>query len=353
MRHPSSRRGFTLIELLVVIAIIGVLIALLLPAVQSAREAARRAQCTNNLKQIALACHNYESTNGCFPPAGIFPSPLDSWGWCPAWTMAMLQYVEQGSMWNAYNVGAVYPNGSGSALYSKNTTIFNTQIATFLCPSDAKMRNVSVCNYVGNFGGPYAMGGYSGMITPTAPSWPETAAPGNTARIVTIASALDGTSNTAMISEVLTGHNNPGSVRSGDSNANNWKRVHFNTNLQSRTQGAAGAMAIVNACRSLPPTAVGLGGARGDWFLMYPAYVNYGVYNHTMPPNTRACSNAHISDWGQDVWGAAPPTSNHSGGVNMAMGDGSVRFIKDSVGLQAWWALGTRAGGETISSDAY
>src|SRR5881227_3751495 len=112
------RHGFTLIELLVVIAIIAVLIALLLPAVQAAREAARRAQCTNNLKQLGLASHNYLSANDSLPPAMLVPSPVDNWGWSPSGLLSILQYLEQGNMWNAYNVGAVQPNAAGSQLYN-------------------------------------------------------------------------------------------------------------------------------------------------------------------------------------------------------------------------------------------
>src|SRR5260370_11983016 len=98
MRHTGSR-GFTLIELLVVIAIIAVVIALLLPAVQAAGEAARRSQCVNNLKQIGLAMHNYESTNGSFAPSCMYPSPQDSWGWGPSGHMSLLQYLEGGTLW--------------------------------------------------------------------------------------------------------------------------------------------------------------------------------------------------------------------------------------------------------------
>ena len=349
MRH-SKVRGFTLIELLVVIAIIAVLIALLLPAVQAAREAARRAQCINNLKQLGLASHNYLSTNGALPPAMLVPSPVDNWGWSPSGLLSILQYLEQGALWNAYNVGAVQPNSTGNTLYAKNTTIFNTQIATMLCPSDAKMRGVTISNYVGNLGGPFQMGGYTGTFIPTA-DW--NLKNDNQANTLTIAGVTDGTSNTALWSEVLSGHSNPTSVMAGDSNPNNWKRVHFETGLNNTQANAAGALALISACKSMPPTTAGVAGARGDWFQAYPYYINYAVYNHTAPPNTRACSNSPWNTWGQDVYGAAPPTSHHSGGVNICMSDGSVKFVKDTVNLQTWWALGTRNGGEVISSDGF
>jgi type II secretory pathway pseudopilin PulG len=167
-----------LIELLVVIAIIAVLIALLFPAVQAAREAARRSQCINNLKQIGLAMHNYESSNSAFAPSCLYPSPLDSWGWGPSGHLSLLQYIERGNLWNAYNVDAVQCNGSGCSLYNMNTTVFNTQLGTFTCPTDAKRRTVSTCNYVGNVGGPYHISGYSGTFVPTANSWPEYNSPG-------------------------------------------------------------------------------------------------------------------------------------------------------------------------------
>ncbi|RUL87580.1 DUF1559 family PulG-like putative transporter [Tautonia sociabilis] len=349
MRRTSSR-GFTLIELLVVIAIIGVLIALLLPAVQSAREAARRSQCTNNLKQMGLASLNYESTYGCLPPAMLVPSPVDNWGWSPSGLLSLLPFLEQGQMWAAYNVGAVQPNSQGNTLFNMNTTLFNTQVATLLCPSDGPMRQVTLSNYVGNYGGPFCMGGYTGTYIPTKDwNW----GTGYMSGTLKLSNVKDGTSNTALWSEVLSGHTSPTTVRAGDSNPENWKRVHFETGLGNTQSGPDAAMAIVNACKSLDPTKTGVAGARGDWFQAYPYYVNYGVYNHTASPNTRACSNAPWNTWGQDVYGTAPPTSGHPGGVNVCLTDGSVRFVKDTVNLQAWWAIGTRAGGEVVSSDQY
>ena len=347
--RSRSTRGFTLIELLVVIAIIAVLIALLLPAVQSAREAARRAQCTNNLKQFGLAMHNYESAYGTFVPSVMYPSPLDNWGWGPSGHLSLLQFIEQGVLFNAYNVGAVACNSGGCNLYAMNTTVFNTQVGTFLCPSDAPERTTTLCSYVGNVGGPHQLLPFSGTYTPT----PNTDYPGSV--VMKIASITDGTSNTALFSEVLTGVNNAAAVTAGSGVRS--KRVHFNApGMSNFAATAAAVVAEVAACQSVPVTTEGWGGARGDWFLSFPWYINYAVYNHMGTPNTRTCVTSSIwsgNTWGVDYYGSAPPSSNHPGGVNMTMADGSVRFIKDSVNRTAWWAIGTRNGGEVLSSDQY
>src|SRR5262245_46519304 len=357
--RQRSPRGFTLIELLVVIAIIAVLIALLLPAVQSAREAARRAQCVNNLKQIGLAVHNYESANGCFPPSSIYPSPLDSWGWAPSGHLAILQYIEQGVMFNAYNAGAVHPNASGSQLYNMNTTVFNTQIASFLCPSDALMVRVSQSSYVGNAAGLFPVSGYSGTFVPTAASWPEgTPSPGATTSTLKIAGIIDGTSNTALFSEKLTQHARVSTIQAGSSSPNDVRRVWFRTTDMGRTassQTVAAVQAMLGRCKSLPATTVATGSASESpgWFRSYPAYANYGVYHHTGTPNSRNCGANYIADWGQDFWGTSNASSIHPGGVNVCFSDGSVRFVKDTVNQQTWWAVGSRAGSEVISADAY
>jgi prepilin-type processing-associated H-X9-DG protein len=342
-----------LIELLVVIAIIAVLIALLLPAVQAAREAARRSQCVNNLKQMSLAMLNYESSGGCFAPMVVYPSPLDSWGWGPSGHLSLLQYMEQAPLWNSYNVGAVQCNSAGCGLYNMNTTVFNTQVPSFLCPSDGPMRTVSMANYVGNLGGPFQLSGYSGTFVPTPNrDFNGMTATGLNALTVKISSILDGTSNTALFSEVLTGYPNASAITAGQNNANLWKRVHFQTPVSNTAATTAGVMAVISGCKNLPLTTQGMGGVRGDWFYAYPYYNNYAVYNHMGPPNSRSCETGLAWDsWGADVWGPSAPTSNHPGGVNVSMSDGSVRFVKDTVGLPSWWALGTRSGAEVISAD--
>ena len=343
-----SSRGFTLIELLVVIAIIAVLIALLLPAVQSAREAARRVQCVNNLKQFGLSMHNYESTYGSFIPSVMYPSPLDSYGWGPSGLLSLLQFVEQGTLFNAYNVGAVACNQAGCDLFAMNTTVFNTQVAVFLCPSDAPERNSTLCNYVGNVGGPHQLSRYSGTYIPT----PNKSFIGSSP--VNIASIVDGTSNTAMFSEVLTGLKSYSSTTPGS--GTRAKQVHFNASAMTNYAATPEAVnAEIGLCQSLPSSTTASGASRGNWYQAYPWFINYGVYNHMNTPNAISCSTNGIGTitWGIDYFGIAPPTSNHPGGVNMAMSDGSVRFVKNTINRTSWWAIGTRAGWEAVSASDF
>ncbi|MBX6316629.1 MAG: DUF1559 domain-containing protein, partial [Isosphaeraceae bacterium] len=232
MSHHRPRRGFTLIELLVVIAIIGVLIALLLPAVQAAREAARRAQCVNNLKQLGIAMHNYHDVNGTFPPG----RKGCCWG---TWNIFILPFIEQTAAfnaWNSYGNNVSGPDGTHRYFGVVNRTVANMAISTLLCPSDsgtnssnpvtATMGNVKYeCrfrNYVVNMGNTnigqmnfpaasstpqiiflgapfYDMGSPNIDIPP-----PSTYYPGrNTRNLVGVAAITDGTSNTLMLSEVI------------------------------------------------------------------------------------------------------------------------------------------------------
>ncbi len=349
MRHRTAR-GFTLIELLVVIAIIAVLIALLLPAVQAAREAARRSQCTNNLKQIGLAFHNYESTYGSFPPAVMYPPPTDNWGWGPSGHLSLLPFIEQTALWNAYNTsGGVQCNGSGCGLYQMNTTVFNTQINSWMCPSDAPLKTVSMSSYVGNMGGPYAMTGFSGTYIPSAGV--SGSYPGTPPTVVKLASIVDGTSNTALFSETATGHSNASSVTAGSNNPNNWKRVGFPTSGAAGNT-AASALSVISACNALAPTTAGEDIGKGNWFYGYPGYINYAMYNHLGAPNSRDCASSSGNSYSIDLYGSAPPSSFHPGGVNMTFSDGSVKFIKDTINQMSWWAIGTRNGAEVVSSDS-
>jgi prepilin-type N-terminal cleavage/methylation domain-containing protein/prepilin-type processing-associated H-X9-DG protein len=356
MRH---RRGFTLIELLVVIAIIAVLIALLLPAVQAAREAARRAQCVNNLKQLGLAAHNYLSSQNCFPPECTTNQFNLTASWSVSWTDSILPQIEQTALFNSFNFSLTSTDQS-------NTTAGYTLISTLICPSEnLTARPASPwapLNYAGNIGGPGSISMWSGVIVPnTNPNWYNNS---NNTGAVGTQSITDGTSNTAMWSEHLIGLNDPGTgqgnlVPRSDPRA---IRAMFNTGValtpDNATTGATEAQTFALACSSIPGSTVSLGtrNVGTAWVMAVNINIPNNGYSHVNAPNTPRCS---YTGSGSDnlywcgMMCSAAPTSNHSGGVNVCFADGSVKFIKNSVNLQTWWALGSRNLGEVVSSDSY
>ena len=360
MRVPTERyrSGFTLIELLVVIAIIAVLIALLLPAVQAAREAARRAQCVNNLKQLGLAIHNYHSTNNCLPPEDMFlgPGPVTGWGWNASWAVVLLPNLEQTPLWNSYNF-------SQSADSPLNTTVTYNGVGAFLCPSESiKQRPAppwAPTNYVSNHGGPGVIRDWSGTIVQFFTSNPGAwwGADSNLG-IFGFESVTDGTSNTALFSEKLLGTQSP--ITASGPLA---RRGIYVVNITYDGQNASpndvtGATSAVQVCKGVPGTQA----ARGEswlngfsWALGYPWHTMVNSYTHYNTPNGLNCMNntdLNTQGWG-GLAGMSTASSNHPGGVNVCMTDGSVKFIKDSVSVTTWWAIGTRNGGEAISADAF
>jgi prepilin-type N-terminal cleavage/methylation domain-containing protein/prepilin-type processing-associated H-X9-DG protein len=320
------RRGFTLIELLVVIAIIGVLIALLLPAVQAAREAARRSQCTNNLKQLGLAVAMYEGTYRVFPPSSQGPVYQFS-------ALArLLPYLELSASFAALNFDLGLKADGNAPIRPENTTATRTSVATFLCPSDGDNRTVfdldqRPFNYLGSAGtGPDD----GSMIPPRADGVIFISA------LIPYAEVRDGLSQTAVMSESPVGN--------GDSLAAD---AIGSPLVQYRNLGDA-------VPPVLRPTPANCGaGSTYPW----SGNRNYGwatgrsdgpIYNHVLRPNDPQpdCIHAHIR-----AWKAA--RSHHPGGVNVLFGDGRVAFIKDSIALETWRALGTRRGGEAISQSDY
>ncbi len=356
------RKGFTLIELLVVIAIIAVLIALLLPAVQAAREAARRAQCVNNLKQLGLSVHNYISTNNCLPPllSGFnnisgAPNAPPSGIWPLGWAVALLPYMEQQQLFAAAN----YTYGASNA---QNTTLSFTKINALICPSESQTTgpwvSTSWSNYAANFGGPASISAWSGPFVPMNNGGTGTSGGytnGNTGT-VGIQSIQDGTSNTCMMSEKLIGITTPsaGGVYPGSINA---RRVMFPVGLTVTVDAgsAAQALAFMQACQNVSGSVTSTGSnawSGAVWSGSHTGTLRFNAYDHVNIPNGLSCQDAGAQTPGDNT-DALTANSNHSGGVNSLMADGSVRFIKSTINYVTWWALGTRSGGEVISSDAY
>jgi prepilin-type N-terminal cleavage/methylation domain-containing protein/prepilin-type processing-associated H-X9-DG protein len=364
-------RAFTLIELLVVIAIIAVLIALLLPAVQAAREAARRAQCVNNLKQLGLSVHNYLSSQNCFPVllgswnvGGVAgPNTSNPEGpWPLGWAVGILSYMEQTQMYNSANY-------SFGAQDGPNTTITYSKVATFICPSESLTSGPwpgvpnGYMNYAANFGGPASMTAWNGMVVPmngnastncqcySINNTHSNFAPFGTQGVT------DGTSNTAVFSEKLIGIQNPATGIITPSNIYG-KRVIFNSGAPAMTpdsMNGAQAQTYVQMCRAVPGTSIAVGTnywSGACWDGSHAGTLRFNSYNHINTPNGLTCTFGAGEDPGQ-LLTAITAQSNHSGGVNVCFGDGSVKFIKDSIGVQIWWALGSRNLGEVISSDAY
>ena len=365
----TARRGFTLIELLVVIAIIAVLIALLLPAVQAAREAARRAQCTNNLKQIGLGIANYMDINGTTPLhefryGGDGSGPGTSG--CLSWYVGLLPFVEQSTMYNAMNSTYSTEWGDVANKAGPSYTAYYSTIATFLCPSDG-VRNNNVPG-VGNFSYVANTGHPRNLILPGdsaigSGAWPQSTGIMSMAKMysgvvfcssasdptanstVTLASITDGTSNTSAVSESLV---NDGLGKSPD------PRRNLNYTNSGTDKADAQVMTVIQGAQAP--------GALQNWQAWsYYKGLTWGytdswerhVYSHVFPPNAPAVSTYNTNTFRCSEGDSyMNPTGNHPGGVNIAFMDGSVHFIKNTVSLPTWWALGTRNRGEIISSDA-
>jgi prepilin-type N-terminal cleavage/methylation domain-containing protein/prepilin-type processing-associated H-X9-DG protein len=343
-----THRGFTLIELLVVIAIIAVLISLLLPAVQSAREAARRIQCVNNLKQIALATHNYHDTWGSFP-AGESPGAI-----CP--NGVILPFLEQSGAYNALNFSAAgCCAGRWLDCAPETWTAGQTMSAAFICPSQFDTYRASTDpNDPGSYAPGYFRSSYawnSGTWWPRTKSWdgifgrtimddPDVDPPLGWTRI---ASVTDGLSGTLMVAEVAPGPILTSAPRTRVSDCYDVTGVTVTTPY---LQAAAACNAISWQTGPIPWS--GTWRNKGYTWLEGSMWRNW--FNTIRTPNQTCCTPELQSSW----WYIMKPASSyHPGGINAALADGSVRFFKESVALNVWMALGTRAGGEVVSSDAY
>lgn len=329
-----KRHAFTLIELLVVIAIIAVLISLLLPAVQSAREAARRSQCINNLKQIGIGMHNYIDVHDALPLGRTLQAgtvrPFSQFA-------RILGQMEQNQTFNTLN----FQYGSFDA---PNLTAAGVVVQTYLCPSDSAS-NVPVgliapgrpnagISYRANEGTSVAMwfgaddtaNVNNGKVTPPNGLF-------YSSQLIRLAMITDGTSNTAATSEHLLGDFDQ---TIATDNSDTFRPGTFPNNADE-----AYAQCRSMDYRNLSFQGVSVVGA--PWTYGYHSTTSYW---HSMPPNTRSCMFPPSRI-------ATTAGSRHPGGVNVGMADGSVRFIKSTVDVNTWRALGTRNGGEVISADSY
>jgi prepilin-type N-terminal cleavage/methylation domain-containing protein/prepilin-type processing-associated H-X9-DG protein len=341
-RRETDRRGFTLVELLVVIAIIGVLVALLLPAVQAAREAARRSQCANHLKQWALGCHNYHSTYEAFPHGRLDPA-VGGYRW--SMQASVLPYIEQGNVYTIID----YTNPASI----NDPRVTNVKIPVCYCPSDSdRMTNAAdPGNAVGHGRTSYRGNGgndsgwiLSGAVINIAASPEQNNGIFVTNRIVRMADILDGTSNTALLSEAIMGD--------GDQTRVSLLGDYFQIPYGPADPTPADRIAIYNECRNLVPTT-----STPQWSYSgrYWYVGNYAVsrYNHIMPPNGKscACSGPGALNVRMNYKGTATTASSrHPGGVQVALADGSVRFVPQTIDINTWWALGSRDGAEVLGN---
>ncbi len=369
-RINRAQRGFTLIELLVVIAIIGVLIALLLPAVQAAREAARRAQCTNNLKQLALAGANYESTFQTLPPGSLAcrnrSNPGDvrqTWGNWSAQSL-LLSYLEQNNVYDASNFDIC--NRDNAAGQAENQTAVSTRVATFLCPSSPLPQGTDGGlprpgnNYFASVGPNLA---FRGRIRGDITDLPRGMFMNHDTG-VTFAETKDGLSNTIVFAEWRTGDYNS-SIISIPEDVINLRQPPPNTGWNNWTPvlntpaGFADFQTWLNQCAGAALTSTeGAENWRTNMSYLGSSW-HQGMFGWSLGntllapnpqfPNCRTCS--WDGDW--DCEGMYGMSSFHPAGGNVAFADGSVHFLKQSTDLAVVWALGTRAGREVLSADQY
>lgn len=348
LRAKPQRCGFTLIELLVVIAIIAILIALLLPAVQQAREAARRTQCRNNLKQFGLAMHNYENSQRCFQRANYSSVTTSTTGWQGfAGHVMLLPYMDQAPLYNRIDFTQAFWGGS-------NATAKATVISAFLCPSDFGWKSGTYGNdgTTGGGGNNYSVSGGPSLLMLGVTGGPVGGTPGtpigvgdqigvcNLFRNIRIADITDGTSNTIAVSETITGDGNGSIFTLGDVIRGADIPSGFPNTFANQTQLSA----YHNVCVGAVATHYGITGK--NWINGMPGQTFFCTLNPPNSPNYDCMECAGCS-W-YDARSVITARSRHTGGVHCLLADGAVRFVGNNIDLNTWQRLGAIADGNPI-----
>jgi prepilin-type N-terminal cleavage/methylation domain-containing protein len=334
--RAKRRRGFTLIELLVVIAIIAVLIALLLPAVQQAREAARRSQCKNNLKQLGLALHNYHDTYGRLPPGSLWfneRQPTDAnqanivaqYG--PSWMVLILPQLEQGPLHQLYS--PQYPMSVAAATYQGNATIRQTRLPVLICPSDP----FTEVPWLDSNNNPWARGSYAGSAIQVAGGGTYTQTIWD--NVNAVQRGAFGVSNAAKLADITDGTSNSSLV---------WEVRSGVTNGDPRGVWASGrsVSSLSGGC--------GTGDCTGVNDIIHGGADDLQILTNDPCGGGALTSQAGVA--GMPCWnggdGQHGPKSKHTGGAHALLGDGSVRFVSQNLNLNVFNGISTIAGNESL-----
>lgn len=359
LRDRATRSAFTLVELLVVIAIIGLLVAILLPAVQAAREAARKSQCSNHIRQLALGFQNHHASKEYFPESQIGSGEPDGHGGCRggmySWHARILPYIEESGLHDSINFNM---NMADSCTSGEDGTISQlhpnaraaaTEVPVFLCPSDGVtgsnaavmgLSNPASDNFAGNAGWPTKTTGingdqesskYNGIVSLRNPARPDLTTLARS--LVRIRHVSDGLSKTAAISErLIQSAVDRVAILEGDQRLQSFHITGANRALGQMVKRCSSTATHADAQHSAY-----LGRA---WISGWSP--TGATYRHLKTPNQTNCHFGDSFTTGESI---ITPSSDHAGGVNVAMADGHVKFVSDDVDAIVWWRMGNRQDG--------